>query len=181
MYEGNTVYATATANIFKESLQKYNIGTANYGFSLATPASLKDGKTHTLSVRVKGTSYVIPSSPRSILCGVTARIGSEITEEIARSGEIGVLSEPEVDYITLSAAPNPTNGHFVASFNLKKNEQGTVSVTNMLGQAVWKGFVAGNGGLIEQAINLTGQASGMYILSLSVNNQVRTTRVFLSR
>ncbi|KQS30684.1 hypothetical protein [Dyadobacter sp. Leaf189] len=56
LFEGNTVYATATANIFQESLQRYGIGTAKYGFSIATPTSLKDGKEHALNIRVKVTA-----------------------------------------------------------------------------------------------------------------------------
>ncbi|MCF2521142.1 T9SS C-terminal target domain-containing protein, partial [Dyadobacter sp. CY351] len=76
LYEGATVYATGVANIYKETLKNEGKGTGNYGFSLPIPASLRDGKAHSLSIRVKGTTYSVTSSPRSLTCGSNAYEGS---------------------------------------------------------------------------------------------------------
>ncbi|MFC6196422.1 T9SS C-terminal target domain-containing protein, partial [Dyadobacter subterraneus] len=68
LVEGSTVYATAVANSYQEALKDAGIGTGNYGFNFALPASLKDGKSHQLSIRVQGSTVVLSSSPRTISC-----------------------------------------------------------------------------------------------------------------
>src|SRR5450631_3387363 len=47
--------ATATAENYRLDLQQAGIGDGFYGFSLATPASLKDGRTHAIVAMVAGT------------------------------------------------------------------------------------------------------------------------------
>jgi hypothetical protein len=46
LVEGNTVYATAVGNLFRQDLQTGGVGTGKYGFNFSTPASLLDGATH---------------------------------------------------------------------------------------------------------------------------------------
>ncbi|MCE6992607.1 T9SS C-terminal target domain-containing protein, partial [Dyadobacter sp. CY323] len=75
VYEGNMVYATAVANIYREDVKVSGIGTGNYGFKIATPASLRDGKAHSLSVRVKGSTTVLLDSPKIITCAANEYAG----------------------------------------------------------------------------------------------------------
>jgi hypothetical protein len=73
LVEGSTVYATATANTYRADLLSAGTGsTGNYGFSFALPAALKDGKSHNLSVRVKGTSYSLSGSPKTLSCAAAS-------------------------------------------------------------------------------------------------------------
>ncbi|MCF2504696.1 T9SS type A sorting domain-containing protein [Dyadobacter sp. CY107] len=68
LIEGATVHATALANIYRSDVKNAGFGTGNYGFSFELPASLKDGQPHQISIRVKGGSYILTNSPKSITC-----------------------------------------------------------------------------------------------------------------
>ncbi|GAB3919760.1 T9SS type A sorting domain-containing protein [Larkinella terrae] len=76
LVEGNTVYATALANQFMAGLKNTALGsTGNYGFSLPVPASLKDGKSHQLSLRVQGSTYILTDSPKTLNCASNVYLG----------------------------------------------------------------------------------------------------------
>ncbi|MCF0048415.1 T9SS type A sorting domain-containing protein, partial [Dyadobacter sp. LJ53] len=68
LVEGSTVLATATANIYKADLKDGGYGTGYYGFSIAVPASLKNGQPRQLGIRVKGSSFNLNNSPRTLTC-----------------------------------------------------------------------------------------------------------------
>ncbi|MCF0063854.1 T9SS C-terminal target domain-containing protein, partial [Dyadobacter sp. LJ419] len=68
LVEGNIVHATGVANIYRQYLKDYNIGNGKYGFSFPLPTSLKNGQARQLSIRVQGTTYILPNSPRSVTC-----------------------------------------------------------------------------------------------------------------
>ncbi|TDE09546.1 T9SS C-terminal target domain-containing protein, partial [Dyadobacter psychrotolerans] len=76
LVEGSTVYATSTANIYKESLKIGGIGSGNYGFSFGMPASLRDGKPHQLGIRVQGSTVILAGSPKASTCDVHRYLGS---------------------------------------------------------------------------------------------------------
>jgi hypothetical protein len=44
------------------------IGSGFHGFIFATPASLKNGQPHSISVRVSGTSITLANTPKTITC-----------------------------------------------------------------------------------------------------------------
>jgi hypothetical protein len=73
--EGTTVYATAVADIYRESLKTAGIGTGNYVFKIPLPAALKDGNAHQLGIRVKGSTALITGSPLSVTCSSTLYAG----------------------------------------------------------------------------------------------------------
>lgn len=60
--------AQAVANQFRGDLQSAGIGDGRHGFSLPVPKSLLDGAVHHLSVRITGGSFILPGSPKTILC-----------------------------------------------------------------------------------------------------------------
>ncbi|MCF0052538.1 T9SS C-terminal target domain-containing protein, partial [Dyadobacter sp. LJ53] len=70
LVEGNTIHETATANIYKADLKNLGYGTGNYGFSVVTPPSLKNGESHQLSARIKGTNYTLSGSAKTLACPV---------------------------------------------------------------------------------------------------------------
>ncbi|MCE7066146.1 T9SS type A sorting domain-containing protein [Dyadobacter sp. CY326] len=55
--EGSVLHATVTANQFRADLKNAGMGTGNYGFSIARPAALQDGRQHQLTFRIKNTAY----------------------------------------------------------------------------------------------------------------------------
>lgn len=73
IYDGNTLIAgSVLANVFRQDLLNAGKGNGNHGFSIATPASLKDGKPHSISVKFTSGSNAgnhLGSAPRPIVCG----------------------------------------------------------------------------------------------------------------
>ncbi|MCF0042519.1 hypothetical protein LXM24_20620, partial [Dyadobacter sp. CY399] len=66
LYEGQTVYATVKANAFRSDLKDDGKGTGYYGFKISTPATLKDGKAHQLSARIRGSAFILSGSPKQV-------------------------------------------------------------------------------------------------------------------
>ncbi len=73
--EGETIRLTGTANLIRSDVNTTIGITGNHGFSILTPASLKDGITHTLrvyGVDTDGTSLgELFSNPRTVTCAAT--------------------------------------------------------------------------------------------------------------
>ena len=69
IYDGSTLIATVAANQFRQDLANAGIGNGIHGFSLATPASLKNGQAHSIVVKISGTSSALSGSPKSVNCG----------------------------------------------------------------------------------------------------------------
>jgi hypothetical protein len=69
IYDGNTLILTVAANQFRQDLLNAGLGNGYHGFSVSTPASLKNGLAHNVHTKVAGTSIELGNSPRSITCG----------------------------------------------------------------------------------------------------------------
>ncbi len=69
IYNGSALLATVPANLFRSDLPGAGIGNGYHAFSLATPSSLQDGTTHTVSAKFGGTSISLSSSPKLLSCG----------------------------------------------------------------------------------------------------------------
>ncbi len=68
IYADGTQIATVFANVNRPDLVTRNIGDGIHGFTLSTPASLKDGATHAVQARFGSTAVALASSPRSVTC-----------------------------------------------------------------------------------------------------------------
>jgi hypothetical protein len=71
IYDGSTHLTTISANIFRQDLFNAGKGNGNHAFVYSIPASLKNGRTHSISVRFNGSSNNLGSSPRPIICGAS--------------------------------------------------------------------------------------------------------------
>jgi RHS repeat-associated protein len=69
VYDGNTLIAAVVANQFRQDLLNAGIGNGYHGYSIATPLGLKNGATHSIHVKVAGTTSELSGSPKSITCG----------------------------------------------------------------------------------------------------------------
>jgi len=58
--------ATVTADTFRQDLLNGRIGNGQHGFVYTPPASLKDGRTHTIRVKVSGTDVDLKNTPKAI-------------------------------------------------------------------------------------------------------------------
>jgi hypothetical protein len=63
-----TVVGQIVANLFRSDLQAAGKGNGSHGFNVPVPKVLLDNVTHSLTLRVTGTSFVLTGSPRSIHC-----------------------------------------------------------------------------------------------------------------
>ena len=68
IYADNNLVATVSANQFRQDLLNAGIGNGAHGFSLATPANLKDGQPHQIRVLIVSTMSDINNSPKTITC-----------------------------------------------------------------------------------------------------------------
>jgi hypothetical protein len=171
--EGTTVYGTVTASLYREDIKNKGYGTGNYGFNLSTPAAMKDGTTHSISLRVKGTTYIIPGSPRAVTCASPAR--TAILEDLE------VLPEEETEGVEVVLAPNPTAGKMVAHFYLAKDVQANLSVVNLVGRTVWQRADIGAGAKMQESIDLSQQEDGIYIFKFKVGSSIQTKRIVLTK
>jgi hypothetical protein len=66
LVDGDTKLQTVPADVFREDLVRNKKGDGKYGFSVPTPAALKDGKPHTVKAVFAGTSTQLNGSPKKI-------------------------------------------------------------------------------------------------------------------
>jgi hypothetical protein len=66
IYDGNSLIGTAKADRLREDLTKARKGNGRHAFDFATPASLKDGTSHSISARVAGTDFQLREQPISV-------------------------------------------------------------------------------------------------------------------
>jgi hypothetical protein len=66
--EQGVVIATAVADVARDDLLDAAIGDGRHGFSVDTPASVRDGAVHTISVRVTGSAFTLAEGARRLTC-----------------------------------------------------------------------------------------------------------------
>jgi len=67
IYDGNTLVATAPAGMYREDLLNV-LASPYHGFSFPTPAALKDGAAHSISVKIAGTGMTLGGGPKGLRC-----------------------------------------------------------------------------------------------------------------
>ena len=66
--EADKIVGTATADVFRQDLKDAGIGDGVHGFRVPLPSSLKDGHSHTISVKASGSDFELQGSPKTITC-----------------------------------------------------------------------------------------------------------------
>ncbi|MEO6288167.1 MAG: T9SS type A sorting domain-containing protein, partial [Dyadobacter sp.] len=179
LIEGTTVHATALANIYKATVKNAGFGTGNYGFYFTLPAALKDGKAHVLSMRVKGSSKILNSSPKTITCATAARIGVPV--EVLTPASDDHQFKVESIKSSLAVSPNPTAGKIRVSFSSLNKQSAKLSVVNILGQVVWEEQVTGTGERHQQFVDLSGNTNGIYLVRLQMGEMIEIKRIVLMK
>ena len=67
VYDGAALIGSTAATLYRQDLADV-FGSPYHGFIFHPPASLKDGQTHTITVKFGGTNTNLPSSPRPFVC-----------------------------------------------------------------------------------------------------------------
>ncbi|MBO9616402.1 MAG: T9SS type A sorting domain-containing protein [Dyadobacter sp.] len=170
--EGGTVVGSGLANIYRGDLKAAGYGTGNYAFNIPLPASLKDGVVHQLSTRVKGSSFTLGGSPKSLgVCSTSARI----TELHAAGIEIQSVEEGEPAFTFF---PNPTSG--IVTARLDQVKAGTkLSVVNLVGRTVWTTQLSERDYPIHQQIDLREFSPGIYVVKLEAGSKIKLRRLVL--
>jgi hypothetical protein len=68
IYDGKDLLATVTADNLRKDLKEQNKGNGKHGFSYQMPATIRDGKPHVISVKISGTNFTVPGSPKTLVC-----------------------------------------------------------------------------------------------------------------
>lgn len=74
IYDDETLLATVAADRFRSGLRDSGYGNTKrkHGFAYSPPMELKDGRPHSISVRVSGSNIMLRHSPRIITCSLPA-------------------------------------------------------------------------------------------------------------
>jgi hypothetical protein len=67
IYDGKTLLSTIAAAEFREDLKNAGKGDGKHAFNFALPQTLRDGQSHTISVKYAGTDFHLPGSPKSLI------------------------------------------------------------------------------------------------------------------
>jgi len=67
IYDGVNLLSVVTASEFREDLKNAGKGDGKHAFNYALPATLRDGQSHTISVRFAGSPTELPGSPKTLL------------------------------------------------------------------------------------------------------------------
>lgn len=73
------VIGTALANRFRQDLKDAGKGNGEHMYIFTTPNQLKDGKSHSISAKVQGTSYTLKWAPKSLICPAPGRLAADTT------------------------------------------------------------------------------------------------------
>lgn len=68
IYDGDTPVATVTANLFRKDLLEARKGNGAHAFDYSVPARLKDGKPHTIRLKIAGTEINLTGTSKQIDC-----------------------------------------------------------------------------------------------------------------
>lgn len=68
IYDNDILLTTATAAIFRHDLLAAGKGNAKHSFNVPVPIWLKDGKSHSIQVKVAGASFYLSNSPKELTC-----------------------------------------------------------------------------------------------------------------
>ncbi|AQG78478.1 hypothetical protein AWR27_03460 [Spirosoma montaniterrae] len=166
--EGGTVVGTVTASTYRGDLQGAGKGNGQHGFRWALPASLKNGQSRTLGIRVQGHGYILNNSPRTVACSGGGRLAAASATGETDGG--------------LIVWPNPGKGLVTARFTLAAGEQARLSVVDMLGLEVVGRAVVGTGGVQSEELELGRLSAGPYVVRLrGPQSGPRSTKLLLER
>jgi hypothetical protein len=69
IYDGDTLIATVTADMFRKDLLEARKGNGSHAFDYRVPAQLKDGRGHRIRLKIAGTAIKLTGTSKRIECG----------------------------------------------------------------------------------------------------------------
>ncbi len=150
---------------FRQDLLNAGKGNGEHGYGIPIPAPLKNGQSHSLSIRVSGTGFVLSNSPRTITCSPSG----------------GRLAAPDEAVAGLVVYPNPTTDQVTLAFFLDERETAQVTIVDVLGRAVYTNRVVGEGKTHREPVSLRGQDAGTFIVRVASGKRKLSGKVILMR
>ena len=100
VYDGGRLLGTVAADQLRGWLHDAGYGSGRHGFVCLTPAALKDGQPHSVSVRISGTNVTLRHSPQVIACPWTSTqtpnpAAVEATQSASAAANEPGASQPE--------------------------------------------------------------------------------------
>lgn len=109
-----------------------------------------------------------PSSPRDVWAGEEGGPGGGALKAGPEEEQFGVPTETRL----LGAAPTPASGLTHIAFDLNEDADVSITLHNTMGQVVWEsGSSAVQAGSVRLPVNVSGFASGLYLVRMSVPSQ----------
>ncbi|MFD1143457.1 hypothetical protein ACFQ4C_20190 [Larkinella insperata] len=94
------VIGSTLANIYRQDIKAAGKGNGEHVYNFRTPEHIKDGKSHSISARVLGTSYVLKWAPKTVECPSPFRLSQSETANDADWSAVllgNPISSGEVD------------------------------------------------------------------------------------
>ncbi|MBI1895448.1 MAG: discoidin domain-containing protein [Acidobacteria bacterium] len=110
LLDGSTVIGSFIANVLRADVGTFLGDNGIHGFDIATPTALIDGWTHSVSVRVAGTTHLLEGGPQLLTC-TTPGTG---TPNLAEGKAAAQSSTPNPAWSAASAVDGDTNGNIVS-------------------------------------------------------------------
>ena len=106
---------------------------------------------------------------------VTGPCGSDTYTDTMYSSVVG-LDEYALEN-SLNVYPNPNSGTFTLNLNVAQAAEVSAVLTDLQGKAVWSREMGTVNGMIEEDVKLSGNATGIYILKVTVDGESAVRRV----
>ena len=93
--------------------------------------------------------------------------------------DVTSLNEPDSNGSSLNVYPNPSNGYAILSWNNTGFGETVITVFDLEGKQVMTEKIASIEGLQKQELNTSQLKPGVYIISLSANNQIQRIKLLV--
>jgi hypothetical protein len=176
VYEGNTlIQGNFAAGNFRQDLVNAGFGNGRHGYEFRIPAALKDGQSHTFTLRASGCNLTLGNAERTINCSNNARIAA-VEEVLSEAFEI---TEEPLDTIVV-VSPNPTMGKFEVSFVLTNDKEAKLSVIDTKGVRYFEKTAIGKG-LHQEPVDLSSNLPGLYMVIIQKEKTQEVKKVIVIR
>lgn len=132
------------------------------------------GKDHTIGITNDGSLYTWGNNSYGQL-GDGTFTDKNIPTPIGNSCTLGTIDINGIK--TLQVSPNPSCGYAIVTYSLQEQSKVTFTITNTLGQIVYKKIKVCNLGENQEEIDLSDFSSGVYLITLQTSSEQKTIKV----
>ncbi|RRB07461.1 sialate O-acetylesterase [Larkinella rosea] len=161
----NVVVGSIKAANFRQDLKNANKGNGEHGFNYTPPSTVKNGQNQSIRVRVVGTGYFLPGSPKNMTCPNNTRTNAEA---------------PEVN-LAVTVYPNPTAGRLNIRLFIPEKQTAFLRMLDVSGRVVWQQTVLGLGKIHDEVVEVPNTVLQSVLISAEIGNASAVKKVLISR